>query len=217
MTMPSTPEGLLLVIGAIFLSIGILGGGFELSAIKIPPVGNYPRIFAFITGMGFIVIALKSNLPVDLPHDRPTQSPSPSATEQPRAQPPFISASAVISAVSPILPQPSQTITITGSGFGTQAPYDGVSPFIMITDVTQNWNAGWSGSDGSNLVTLSISSWTDTQIAIQGFTGRYGQNNWTLNNGDHVTVKVWNPQTGAGPSNCRRIVGSASSRCDEPG
>jgi hypothetical protein len=59
MSLPSTPEGLLLVIGAIFLSIGILGGGFELSAIKIPAVGKYPRIFAFITGIIFIFIAIK--------------------------------------------------------------------------------------------------------------------------------------------------------------
>jgi hypothetical protein len=57
-TLPSTPQGLLLVIGSIFLSIAILGGGFEISAIKIPPVGNYPRIFAFFTGLIFIVIAV---------------------------------------------------------------------------------------------------------------------------------------------------------------
>jgi hypothetical protein len=58
MPMPSTPQGLLLVIGSIFLSIAILGGGFEISAIKIPPVGNYPRIFAFFTGLIFVVIAI---------------------------------------------------------------------------------------------------------------------------------------------------------------
>ena len=77
MSMPSTPEGLLLVIGAIFLLIGILGGGFELSAIKIPPVGNYPRIFAFITGMIFIVIAVKPSTFVQLnpPAEKTFQKP----------------------------------------------------------------------------------------------------------------------------------------------
>jgi len=211
MTMPSTPEGLLLVIGAIFLSIGILGGGFELSAIKIPQVGNYSRMGAFITGVVFIGIALKSNLVQ--PHESPVQSPSPAATERASPQPPDSPAFSVISAVSPILPQPNQTITIAGSGFGSQSPYDGDSRFIMITDVTRDWNAGRTG----DLVALSIASWTDTQIVIQGFIGDYGRNNWTLINGDQVVVKVWNPLTGAGPSTCVKIVGSTSSRCGESG
>jgi hypothetical protein len=121
----------------------------------------------------------------------------------------------LISEVSTILPASDQTITITGSGFGTRSSYDGDSPNIKITDVTNNWNAGWSGSSDSNIVTLSIGSWTDTQIVIQGFRGGYGQNNWTLNKGDQVTVQVWNQQTGAGPSSCTLTVGSASSRCAE--
>ena len=62
-------------------------------------------------------------------------------------------------------------------------------------------------------VTLSIASWTDGEIVIQGFTGEYGQNNWTLNNGDQLTVNVWNPQTGAGPSTCMQTVGADSLPC----
>ena len=48
--MPQTNEGILLLIGALFLLLGLLGGGFEISAIKIPPVGKYTRGFAFLIG-----------------------------------------------------------------------------------------------------------------------------------------------------------------------
>jgi hypothetical protein len=128
---------------------------------------------------------------------------------------PAVSASPVIGGVTTILATRDQTITVTGRGFGTGSSYDGDSPNIMITDVTQNWSAGWSSSSGSNLVTLSIGSWTDDQIVIKGLTGDYGHGNWTLNNGDQVTVHVWNQQTRAGPSSCTVTVGSASGRCAE--
>jgi hypothetical protein len=52
--MPQSTEGVLLVIGALFFLIGLLGGGFEVSAIKIPPIEKYPR--AVIFGMGIILL-----------------------------------------------------------------------------------------------------------------------------------------------------------------
>lgn len=48
--LPQSNEGILLVIGALFLLLGLLGGGFEISAIKVPPVGKYTRGFAFVIG-----------------------------------------------------------------------------------------------------------------------------------------------------------------------
>lgn len=116
----------------------------------------------------------------------------------------------ILSTVSAIQPTPNQTITITGSGFGTQSAYNGDTAFIRITDETLGWNAGWTGNNPADFVTLSISSWTDTQIVVSGFTGDYGDNNWTLNDGDQVTVSVWNPQTDAGPDSCWMTVGSGS-------
>lgn len=103
----------------------------------------------------------------------------------------------VIASVTPILPQANQTITITGSGFGNQAPYNGNSPYIMISDVTRNWNAG--NSQLGCLVTLNIIRWTDTEIMIEGFTGAYG-GGWSLNPGDLVLIQIWNAQSGAGPA-----------------
>jgi hypothetical protein len=107
-----------------------------------------------------------------------------------------------INSVSPILPQASQTITITGSGFGSQQPYSGGSKYIQISDLTAGWNLAYA----SDAVGLNITSWTDTQISIQGFTGPYGSNGWLLNNGDQALVQVWNAQTGAGPAAYRLTI-----------
>jgi uncharacterized protein (TIGR03437 family) len=104
-----------------------------------------------------------------------------------------------ITSVSPILPQQSQTITITGSGFGTLQPYSGDSIYIEISDITANWNAGWSGGSTSNTVGLIVSSWTDSQITLAGFQGSYGQG-YLLQAGDQIQVNVWNAQTDAGPA-----------------
>ncbi len=52
MPLPQSNQGLLLVIGAGFILIGMLGGGFELSAIKIPSIAKWPRIF--LSGLGIL-------------------------------------------------------------------------------------------------------------------------------------------------------------------
>lgn len=117
----------------------------------------------------------------------------------------------------------TQTINITGSGFGSHAPYNGDSYYIQITDVTKNWNAGYCdptlnppgnpnsclplvGVSPSDAIGLNIASWTDTNIQITGFTASYGQNNWTLDSGDQVQVEVWNAQTSAGPASYTTTV-----------
>lgn len=56
--MPQTDIGVLLFIGAIFFLIGLLGGGFEISAIKIPPVGKFPRTLSAGIGIIFMTIAI---------------------------------------------------------------------------------------------------------------------------------------------------------------
>lgn len=48
--MPQSNEGVLLVIGALFLLLGLLGGGFEVAAFKVPPVGKYTRAIALVLG-----------------------------------------------------------------------------------------------------------------------------------------------------------------------
>ena len=116
-----------------------------------------------------------------------------------------------ITSVSPILPQQTQTITITGTGFGTQQPYTGDSSYIQITDTTANWAAGLVNNTGSNTVGLNVTSWTDSQITLAGFQGAYGQSTYVLQAGDQVQVKVWNAPTGAGPAAFPLTVLAASS------
>jgi hypothetical protein len=116
-----------------------------------------------------------------------------------------------IESVSAILPQQTQTITITGSGFGTQAAYSGNSNSINFVDSS---GVTWSAGFATDLVGLSISSWTDTQIVLAGFTGAYGLAGWSLNPGDSISISVWNAQSAAGPYACTNIVvGAGPTTC----
>jgi hypothetical protein len=113
-----------------------------------------------------------------------------------------------IASVSSILPQQTQTITISGSGFGTQKAFNGTSKFLKIHDDTANWDAGYNG----NWINVNVSQWTDTQIVINGFTGAYGLSEWKLNAGDKLTISVWNAQTGNGPVTTDATVASSASQ-----
>ncbi|MDD5125025.1 hypothetical protein [Methylovulum sp.] len=118
--------------------------------------------------------------------------------------PAIVGASPIISSISPILSQANQSIVIEGSGFGTLSPYNGNSDYILITDRTANWSAGYLPAQ--DVVKLNVTSWTDTQITLSGFIGSYGNNGWVLTDGDTVSVKVWNAQTKTVAAVCSRIV-----------
>jgi uncharacterized repeat protein (TIGR03803 family) len=100
-----------------------------------------------------------------------------------------------ITSVSQIWARGYQTIQISGTGFGTNRDL-GDSQFIQIEDVTGGWSAGHTG----DAVTLYIASWTNTLIEITSFGGSYGTGNLSLNGGDVLSIRLWNPQTGAGPA-----------------
>ena len=102
-----------------------------------------------------------------------------------------------INSVSPILPQQTQTITINGTDFGTRAAYTGDSNYIELVDTTAG---SWSAGHGVNAVTLAVSSWTNTQIVLSGFSGAYGTNGWCISPGDQLSVQIWNAQSGQGPA-----------------
>jgi hypothetical protein len=86
----------------------------------------------------------------------------------------------------------TETVVILGSGFGTQAAYNGDSGFIKI-GVPTVFSAGYDDPGIEfDLVTLDVTSWTNTQITIQGFTGAYGEGNWVFEPGDSVVVYVAN-------------------------
>lgn len=106
-----------------------------------------------------------------------------------------------ISYVSPIIPKERQRIVIRGRGFGLHVPYARTdSPFLAIRDRTADWAAGRIVPQNYDDVTLDVESWTDHQIVIGGFSGKYGRNGWKLAARDRIEVAVWNPQTGTGPA-----------------
>lgn len=106
-----------------------------------------------------------------------------------------------IASVTPIAPQASQVIIITGQGFGTRpASINQTTPYLEMADETRHWVAGRVGLPNAYAVLLSVSRWTDTEIEVTGFGGAYGSENRRLNAGDQIAVKVWNAQTGAGPA-----------------
>jgi len=115
---------------------------------------------------------------------------------------------AKITSISAVLPQQTQTITITGEGFGTHAAYTGDSNYIQVTDSTRSWNAGY----GTNGVTLVVSSWTDYQIVLGGFSGSFGPNH-CIAPGDHLSFSVWNVESGVGPVVYPVVATSGSSTC----
>lgn len=120
----------------------------------------------------------------------------------------------VIQSISGIIAAQSQTITITGTGFGKHKKYRNKdTTIIAIADNTAKWQAGYRPA--GDTVTLSVSQWTDTQITVTGFGGKYGHGTNVLNTGDSVTVEVWNAQSrGKGASSeCGLVVGAGGVTC----
>ena len=83
------------------------------------------------------------------------------------------------------------SMSILGSGFGQNSAFNGTLPFLRITNVTEKWDAGFTGDP----VDVNVTSWTATNIIITGFTG------WPFNSfghqfhpGDQLEVMVENPQ-----------------------
>ena len=113
-----------------------------------------------------------------------------------------------IATVSAILPKQTQTITITGSGFGTS----GTGANLYFYDNTKGWAAGAQLCPN---FCLAISSWTDKQIVLTGLTGSYGVNGASLSNGDKITLTVANAQGAAALDvQCTNIVvGAGQTAC----
>jgi hypothetical protein len=118
-----------------------------------------------------------------------------------------------ITSVSKIAAQKFQTITIQGSGFGTQDAYTGLSDFISLLDNTAGWQGGYEGCllgfCTTDTVTLVVNEWTNTKITLGGFSGAYGTDNYFLNIGDSEQISVFNPQTSAGPATVNVTVGAS--------
>ena len=105
---------------------------------------------------------------------------------------------------NPVSAQPLPPITLNGGGFGLLPfglPYTGTSNYLQVTDVTQNWSAGNTGSPCN----LSISYWATNEVEL---TANVDQNGMCpLVSGDQLNIQIWNPQTMTGPSTATVTVG----------
>ena len=89
--------------------------------------------------------------------------------------------------------QAQAPITIIGGGFGEfplGLPFIGTSNFLAISDITQNWNAGYA----LDACTVYIDSWATNRISI--VTNTNPMANCPINAGDQLSVQIWNPQSG---------------------
>ena len=135
-------------------------------------------------------------------------------------------AAATITSVSPVSNATSQTIDIIGSGFGTQSPYTGDSPNIVLFDGTE-FSAGFvgtipAGTYGtltfpvatafSDVYGLVVNSWTDTEIILGGINYNGVATSGTLTNGDDVSIYVNNSGFSG---TCTVVVGSGAG-CTSP-
>lgn len=135
---------------------------------------------------------------------------------------PALAKAPAVTGISAVNTDQVQTITITGTNFGTMQPYTGDSPYIFFLDCLgektkctskhQAWAAGGTG-DG---VTLSVSSWTPTSIVISGFAGAYGTGFYILHDSDNFEIGITNPQTmmSGKKARCWGIVDGGPTTCD---
>lgn len=55
---PTEPHALLIILGGVFILIGLLGGGFEISGVKVPLISNYVRFISVLLGAMFLLIGV---------------------------------------------------------------------------------------------------------------------------------------------------------------
>ena len=106
---------------------------------------------------------------------------------------------------SVIAVQARPPITLNGGGFGLLPqglPYTGNTSYLEITNVTQNWSAGYTG----NPCTVSISNWATNVIELVANVNENGL--CPLAAGDQINIQVWNPQTLVGPATATVTVAS---------
>jgi hypothetical protein len=153
---------------------------------------------------------------------------------QSNAAPIINSISPISNVFNPATDQSIQTITLTGSGFGTHAPYTGNSSDIVFADCTGSLGIGFSaGFAGTNpglpscgippgggvndVYALIVNSWSDMQIILGGINYNGASSVFgRLVNGDTVEVLVFNPQTGAGPGDITCTVGDGTCTAGTP-
>jgi hypothetical protein len=97
-----------------------------------------------------------------------------------------------IDSVGAISAKAWQTIVIKGTHFGSAQPYNGCSDFLRVTDLTDNRVFGLPAPNRFCFPSILVTSWTDTQIVIEGFPNfKQGEDAFKI--GDVIKIQVANP------------------------
>lgn len=162
-----TPEG------------GLMGD--YLPVVDFPLASSLPPMASELVGPNACGV-----LPVGLP------APTPNCAVLPPNPITITSVPAPAPGLPQVAAQPLPPIAILGEGFGllpNGLPYVGNLNYLEITDITQNWTAGYTGSPCST----SISNWADNTIELVANVNDNGL--CPLAAGDQLAISVWNPQT----------------------
>ena len=90
---------------------------------------------------------------------------------------------------------PSLSLTITGRNFGRRyTPYRGDSKDLWLRDLTRGWQAG--NSNQGNLANVTLVHWTARRVVVLYDERTNGKNLWRFQAGDHIEVRLANPQDG---------------------
>jgi len=163
MSLPNDTNALLIVLGAVFLLIGLLGGGFELSALRIPPVTRYVRSVAAVIGIAFLTVGIFPGLISKTPPERSKPS---TAASGPKPPPPKHSEPKAPGTPPRPFPDPDVTYQIA-SAFApnnvvTESP---ASPFNLVIqapfsgDNKQRWHiVSLTGASAGYYHIISVAS-----------------------------------------------------------
>ena len=140
--MPQTNEGVLLMIGAAFFLIGLLGGGLEISAIKVPSVGKWARVLSGTIGVLLIGVGL-----VQIVFAPAAVQPLPPATDAPTLPPTGVSVPATQTPIPPTntAAPPADTPVPAIAQTATPAPIPAATadPTTASTESDPTSAAGW--------------------------------------------------------------------------
>ena len=141
--MPQTNEGILLMIGAVFLILGSIGGGVEISAIKIPPISKWARIL--FGGLGAILILVGLFRLVSTPNSTISQDTVGGTSE---AAPLLTDQSTITIIPSPTSIQPIPTAAARGQklfGPSSGTLYSKKDGFLEVSSAHMNIHGYYSG------------------------------------------------------------------------
>lgn len=116
-----------------------------------------------------------------------------------------------ITSVGTFQPGATQNVDIMGSCLGRHAPFNQTNNVDLYIQDSSSSPRAWSACNGgavADIVTCTVSSWTNHEIVLTAFGSAYGEDGFVLDPGDQMIVAVWNPQSGVGPGAMLGTVGS---------